>query len=86
MMIKYEDVLKFEDVLKNINNIKYDKNTFYDDVICAFEDYEINGETEVIVVKDDFNYNVDYQAYINEEGSPIALIRIVDDNEVRAWW
>ena len=85
-MIKYEDILKFEAVLKNINNIKYDKNTFYDDVICAFEDYEINGETEVIVVKDDFNYNVDYQAYINEEGSPIALIRIVDDNKVRAWW
>lgn len=79
-------MIKFEDVLKNINNIEYDKNTFYDDVICAFEDYEVNGETEVIVVKDDFNYGVDYQAYINEEGSPIALIRIVDDNKIRAWW
>ena len=78
-------MIKFEDVLKNINNIEYDKNTFYDDVICAFEDYEVNGETEVIVVKDDFNYNVDYQAYINKEGSPIALIRIVN-NEIRAWW
>ena len=78
-------MIKFEDVLKNINNIEYDKNTFYDDVICAFEDYEVNGETEVSVVKDDFNYNVDYQAYINKEGSPIALIRIVN-NEIRAWW
>ena len=38
-------MIEFKDVLKNLNNIEYDKNTFYDDVICAFEDYEVNGET-----------------------------------------
>lgn len=58
---------------------------FKNDVICAFEDYEFEGENEVIVEKDESNTNIDYQAYINSRKAPIICIRIEKNKVVDAW-
>ena len=43
----------------------------YDDSICAWEDFEHNGETQVIVSNDGEQYDPPFlSTYINEKDSP----------------
>lgn len=49
----------------------------YDDIICAWEDFEHNGETQVIVSDDGEDYNPPFlSTYINEENSPEFILYI----------
>ncbi len=58
---------------------------FENDVICAFEDYEFDGETDVIVSKDESNQGIDYQAYIDHEDAPIICIQIENGKITDVW-
>lgn len=43
----------------------------YDDIICAWEDFEHNGETQVIVSDDGEDYDPPFlSTYINKKDSP----------------
>lgn len=43
----------------------------YDDIICAWEDFEHNGETQAIVSDDGEDYDPPFlSTYINEKDSP----------------
>lgn len=55
-----------------------------DEIICAFEDFEEGGETEVIVNK---SHNVGYDAlaYINSPNSTQFLFKL-QDGVVRDVW
>ncbi|WP_270196803.1 hypothetical protein [Faecalimonas umbilicata] len=56
-----------EKVLENLNKLvgkKFDE----DEIICSFEDYEEDGETD-IVVSDSNNSGYDKIAYINVAGA-----------------
>lgn len=58
---------------------------FKDDIIEAFGDYEFDGESEVIVSKDENDANVDYQAYVNHVDAPIILIKVENGKIIDAW-
>jgi len=76
--------MTIQEIIKNLIDMEV-TDTFEDDVVCAFEDYEYEGETEVIVTKDESNSNIDYQAYINHADAPIICIKIADGKVVYAW-
>lgn len=68
-----------EKVLENLKGLignEFDE----DEIICAFEDFEEEGETEVIA-KDSENSGYDKIAYINSSNSTQFLF-IVDENEI----
>lgn len=70
-----------EMVLKNIENLvgtEFDA----DEVICAFEDYEEDGETSVYV-GDSNNAGYDKIAYIDTENSTQFLFE-VSDNSIKS--
>lgn len=72
---------KLEEVLEEIEKITYDVEDLdelelYNDIVCAFSDYEFEGETEVIVS--------DNQAYIDHEDSPIILYKL-ENGRITAW-
>lgn len=75
--------MTLKEVITNLQGMEVTED-FVNDVICAFEDYEFGGKTEVIVSKDEYDPNIDYQAYINHTYAPIILIKIID-NKVKAW-
>ena len=61
------------DNLKKLIGTEFDEN----EVICAFGDYEENGETEVIV--EDTNYSrFEKVAYINTEDATEFYFKIQD--------
>jgi hypothetical protein len=76
--------MTIQDVLKNLIGMEV-TDSFKDDVICAFGDYEYEGATEVILTKDESNSNIDYQAYINHADAPIICIKIADGKVADAW-
>jgi hypothetical protein len=78
-------IMTVEKVLKNLENLigtEFDA----DEIICAFEDFEEEGETEVIV-KESENYGYDALAYINSEKSTQFLFKISNGiiNDVCLW-
>lgn len=73
--------MKLKQVIKNIKKIEVTED-FINDIICAFEDYEFEGKTEVIVSNDS---ETEYQAYINHSGAPIVRISIDGEKVVSAW-
>ena len=75
--------MTLEQVIDNIKKIVVSED-FTKDVICAFEDYNFEGKTEVIVSNDEANPNIDYQAYVNHKDAPIICIKITND-KVDAW-
>lgn len=77
-----ENVKKIEVIYDDEGNI--DKRELYDDIVCAFEDFENDGVSEIIVSEDESNDNIDYQAYINAENSSKICIEIID-NALDAW-
>ena len=81
--IQYEEERKMtsEKELENLKGLignEFDE----DEIICAFEDFEEEGETEVIV-KESENNGYDRIAYINSINSTQFLFT-VDENEVIA--
>jgi hypothetical protein len=67
-----------EDVVRNLIGIQVDDNENYEiDIICAFEDYEFEGESEIIVSNS--------QAYVNHEDAPRVLLETMDGVICRAW-
>ncbi len=76
-MKEREKIMTVEIVLKNLKELignEFDGN----DVICAFEDFEEFGETEVIVDGSD-NPGYDYIAYINVRESTEFYFTVDED-------
>ena len=76
--------MSIQEVIKNLEGMKV-TDDFKNDVICAFEDYSYEGETDVIVSKDESNGNIDFQAYIDHVDSPIICIKIDNNEIINAW-
>lgn len=76
--------MTIQEVIKNLVVMEV-TDDFENDVICAFEDYEYEGETHVIVSKDESNGNIDYQVYINHADAPIICIKIENNEIIDAW-
>ena len=68
-------------VISNIKKIEVSED-FVNDIVCAFEDYEFQGETEVKVSK---NTETEYQAYINHADAPVIKISINGTTVTDAW-
>lgn len=68
-----------EEVLKNLQRL-IGREFDADDVICAFEDFEEEGETEVYV-GDSHNAGYEAIAYINSENST-QFIFALDENDI----
>lgn len=70
-----------------LNNLKQfiGKEFDEDDIICAFEDYEVDGETSVYVGDSD-NNGYDKIAYINAEGSEQFLFTVNSENIIEDVW
>ena len=68
-----------DDVLNNLLEL-IGKPYDYDDVVCAFEDYEENGECSVYV-GESCNDGYSYIAYIDEVNSTQFLFK-ADENDV----
>lgn len=62
------------EVLRNLQEL-IGKPFSWSDVIIAFEDFEENGKTEVIVNESE-NIGYDYIAYINSENSTQFLFEV----------
>lgn len=71
-----------ENVLENLKNL-IGENFNAEEIICAFEDFEEEGETEVIV-KDSENNGYDKIAYINSINSTqfLFLTYVEDEEEI----
>lgn len=69
-----------ESVLENLN-LLIGQEFKADDIICAFEDFEEEGETEVIV-KDSENNGYDKIAYINSIDATQFLFATHKNNDV----
>lgn len=76
--------MTIQGVIKNLVGMEVTSD-FKNDVISAFEDYEYEGETYVIVSKDESNDNIDYQAYIDHVEAPIICIKI-ENNKIKDAW
>lgn len=72
--------MKKTDVLKNLEKL-VGKEMSYDDVICAFEDFEENGETQVYVGKSN-NSGYNYIAYIDTADATEFLICVDEENVI----
>lgn len=79
MFIEGEVIMTADDVLNNLLEL-IGKPFDYDDVVCAFEDYEENGECSVYV-GESCNDGYSYIAYIDEVNSTQFLFK-TDDNDV----
>lgn len=73
-----------EMVLKNLKKL-IGTEFNYDEVICAFEDYEENGETSVIV-NESSNAGYDYIAYIDTVGGVQFLFTVDEDDFITKVW
>jgi hypothetical protein len=74
---KLEEVkeMKITDVIENIKKIKnVEESEIRNEIICAFEDYNFEGETEVIVSSNN-------QVYINHINSPIIEFATENNND-----
>jgi len=72
--------MELSNVIKNLIGMKVTED-IGGDIICAFEDYEFEGKSEIIVSES----SVGYQAYANHEDAPILMIQIEDDKIVNVW-
>ncbi|MFU0825809.1 hypothetical protein [Clostridium sp.] len=73
-------MIKIEDVRAVINEIDCPEDKLKEKLIAAYDGYQYNGETEVIVSRDeslDSDELQAYRTYINKEGSPaiVAMVR-----------
>lgn len=73
-----------ENVLENLKELigsEWDA----EEVVCAFEDFEEDGETEVIA-KGSENNGYDYIAYINSAESTQFLFSVDEENVITDVW
>ena len=73
-----------ENVLENLKELigsEWDA----EEVVCAFEDFEEDGETEVIT-KESENNGYDYIAYINSADSTQFLFSVDEENVITDVW
>ena len=70
-----------------LNNLKelIGKEFDSDDVICAFEDYEVDGENSVYV-GDSNNNGYDKIAYVDTENSVQFLFKVNSKNIIEDVW
>ena len=59
--------------LKELVGMEFDEN----EIICAFEDFEEEDQTEVIVKKSE-NFGYDALTYINSENATKFLFRVIN--------
>lgn len=68
-MISLEKVQ--ENLEKLIGKTYHHSESAYEDIVCAWEDYEYNGENQVVVSNDGEQYDPPFlSTYINEKDSP----------------
>ena len=79
--------MNVKNVLENLENL-IGKEFDDDEVICAFEDFEENGETEIIISESE-GYTSNFEGYgkctawnahINTEDSTDFIIWVSEDN------
>lgn len=71
-----------EEIAQAIKKIKVTEDLeWINDVICAFEDFEFKGETEVMVQKNESYSHGHYLAYINHKDAPIISI-VIEDGKI----
>ena len=78
------NIMTVNQVLENLKTL-IGKKMDYDEVICAFEDFEENGETEVYVGESN-NNGYDYISYINTSNSKQFLFAVNDNNIITDVW
>lgn len=71
------------DVLENLKKM-IGEELNYDDIICAFGDFEEEGKNEVYVGESE-NNSYDYIAYINTPNSTQFLFKVEDDIIEDVW-
>ncbi len=79
-----DSMIKIEEVFENICKLYYESKeelvkNIYDDITCSFEDYNIEGETEVIMSEE--VEGLDLYVYISHLDSPEILINFEKDEE-----
>lgn len=82
--VKEEKNMTRENVLENLKELigsEWDA----EEVVCAFEDFEEDGETEVIA-KESENNGYDYIAYINSAESTQFLFSVDEENVITDVW
>lgn len=72
------------EVLKNLKAM-IGKEMDFDDVVCAFEDFEEGGETSVYVGESN-NNGYDYIAYIDVPESTQFLIKVNHEDVIEDVW
>lgn len=72
--------MELSNVIKNLRGMKVTED-IEADINCAFEDYEFEGESEIMVSES----SVGYQAYANHKNAPILMIQIEGDKIVNVW-
>lgn len=70
--------MTIREVIANIKRLEVTEN-FQEDIIVAFEDFSVEGETEVVISRDNNNPQVTYQAYVNHSQSPIVCIKMNEE-------
>ena len=81
-----KEMITIEEIKENLEGLCVSIEEFQDAVIEAFEDYEFNGETEVIVSDNYTEVNVEgygmcqqWNAYINVADSPIIVFQTIEN-------
>lgn len=72
--------MRIEDVINNLIGMEI-TDDYENDIICAFENYEFSGETEIMVSP----AYCGYQAYANHKDAPIVIMKVEDNKIVDAW-
>ena len=74
------DLKGVQNNLEKLVGRTYSLESAYDDIICAWEDFEHNGETQVIVSDDGEYHDPPFlSTYINEKDSPEFTLYIERD-------
>lgn len=71
---------KLTEIVKKIKGIEAAVEEFENEVVIAFDDYEFNGISEVILEKA-MGENYDYTAYVNEKNAPEVFISVEKTDE-----
>ena len=81
-----KEMITIEEIKENLEGLYVSIEEFQDAVIEAFEVYEFNGETEVIVSDNYTKVNVEgygmcqqWNAYINDADSPIIVFQTIEN-------
>jgi len=78
------DIMTSDMLLNNLKKL-IGKEFNDDDIICAFEDYEFNGETSVYVGESN-NNGYDRIAYIDTNDSIQFLFKVDSENVIKDVW